>query len=395
MLFLRLWNYIRGYVIILVKGYFLEKFINISTHRQIYLWDIKKQKDGSLNLKASIKGFKMLRPVAKKTGCKIRIQKKRGVPFILNKYRRRKAFLGGGILFFAMMFVLTSFVWTVEVTGNKNINPEAIIHRLDLMGIHPGTFKYGIDTKNIVSNIMLQFDDISWASVVVKGTKIKVEIAESKEKPQMIRKDVPCNIVSSKDAVVKDVIAKAGQQKVKPGDTVTKGQILISGIVDIENDENLKKNVHAMGSVTARTWYEATRPVHTILKGEERTGIEKDYYTLVLFSRKISLKFGKIPFLSYDRVLIDKKLSLGEDYELPFEIETEKYYEKKPFEREISVDDAKNNAISGAYNEIMSKLPGNAKIVDSNTDFKNGQDGELNCEVTVECVEEIGEEQAF
>jgi len=34
MLIFRLWNYIRGYVIIFVEGYFLEKFVNICTRRQ-------------------------------------------------------------------------------------------------------------------------------------------------------------------------------------------------------------------------------------------------------------------------------------------------------------------------------------------------------------------------
>lgn len=43
-MFLRLWNYIKGYVIIFVEGYFLEKFVNICTRRQIFLWDIKKKK---------------------------------------------------------------------------------------------------------------------------------------------------------------------------------------------------------------------------------------------------------------------------------------------------------------------------------------------------------------
>lgn len=46
MLVLRLWNYLRGYVIILIEGIFLEKFINICTRRKMYLWDIDKKKMG-------------------------------------------------------------------------------------------------------------------------------------------------------------------------------------------------------------------------------------------------------------------------------------------------------------------------------------------------------------
>ena len=67
MLLFRLWNYIRGYVIIVVEGYFLEKFVNICTRRQILLFDISRQKNSKMTLKVSIKGFRMLRPIAKKT----------------------------------------------------------------------------------------------------------------------------------------------------------------------------------------------------------------------------------------------------------------------------------------------------------------------------------------
>jgi len=85
MLILRLWNYIRGYVIIIVKGYFLEKFINICTRRQILLWDIKMRGSGVMTLKISISGFKMLQPIARKTNCSVRIMHKRGLPIIFSR----------------------------------------------------------------------------------------------------------------------------------------------------------------------------------------------------------------------------------------------------------------------------------------------------------------------
>jgi len=91
-LIFRLWNYIRGYVIIFVEGYFLEKFVNICTRRQILLWDIQRDRNSKMTLKVSIRGFKMLKPVAKKTGCRVKILEKRGLPFLLNRYRTGKLF---------------------------------------------------------------------------------------------------------------------------------------------------------------------------------------------------------------------------------------------------------------------------------------------------------------
>jgi len=58
MLIFRLWNYIRGYVIIFVEGYFLEKFVNICTRRQILLWDIQRDRNSKMTLKVSIRALR-------------------------------------------------------------------------------------------------------------------------------------------------------------------------------------------------------------------------------------------------------------------------------------------------------------------------------------------------
>lgn len=127
MLLFRLWNYIRGYVIIVVEGYFLEKFVNICTRRQILLLDIKRQKNSKMTLKVSIKGFRMLKPIAKKTGCRVKILKKHGLPFLINRYKSRKTFLLGAALFIVLFYIMTSFVWTIEVTGNKKLNHRLLL----------------------------------------------------------------------------------------------------------------------------------------------------------------------------------------------------------------------------------------------------------------------------
>jgi similar to stage IV sporulation protein len=96
---LKLWNYCRGYVIIIVEGIFTEKFLNICARRQILLWDVREQKEHILTMRMGIKDFKKIRPVAKKSKCKVRLLNKEGLPFIINKYRKRKLFFAGAFIF--------------------------------------------------------------------------------------------------------------------------------------------------------------------------------------------------------------------------------------------------------------------------------------------------------
>ena len=43
MFFYILWNFLKGYVVIRVDGLSLEKFINITVSRGIYLWELKTE----------------------------------------------------------------------------------------------------------------------------------------------------------------------------------------------------------------------------------------------------------------------------------------------------------------------------------------------------------------
>ena len=87
----RLWKYILGYVVIKIEGFFSEKFINISSKRQIKLWHIYRDDNGKLFAKISVKDFLKIRPVAFKSRCRIKIIKRVGLPFVIKKYRKRKA----------------------------------------------------------------------------------------------------------------------------------------------------------------------------------------------------------------------------------------------------------------------------------------------------------------
>ncbi|MDP4182096.1 MAG: sporulation protein YqfD [Bacillota bacterium] len=390
MLILKLWNYFRGYVIIAIEGYFLEKFINICIHRQIFLWDIKKHGSGKMTLKVSIKGFKLLRPVARKTKCSIKIMRKVGLPFVKNKYKKRKTFLIGAVAFIIAFYTMTSFIWTIEITGNKKVNSDFILDKLKEAGIKPGVLKYNIDTKKVGSDLMLKIDKLGWVGVSVKGTKMKVQVDERILPPKLVSKDKPCNIVAKKDGIIKSVISKSGFDLVKPGDTVTEGQILVTGNVPGRDEKDSVTPIHAISSVKARTWYEGTSPVELKTTVKERTGNKKSKYSLVLFTKKINLTFGKVSFNNYDKIEIKKVLSIGNDLVFPFEFIDDVYYESQLVEKEVPQEEAEKTAAQKAYESACDNIEPGAQIVKRDTKLINNEDGTQTVKVIIECVENIG-----
>lgn len=386
----RLWNYLRGYVIIIIEGRFIEKFINICTRRQILLWDIKVQQEQLVTLKMSVRGFKLIRPIVKKTGCRVRLLKKIGIPFVFNRYRRRKAFLAGALLFTASIFFLTSFVWNIEITGNKRLQTVRLEEALARNGIKTGVLKYRIDTDDAVTGMMLEMEDISWIGIVVKGTKVKVELRERIKPPVIVPRHIPCDVVAAKDGMIKQIIATEGIEAAGEGDTVRRGQVLISGNIPMKDSKDRYRQVHAMGIIAARTWYEEEAPVITAEIGRLRTGKVINDYALLLFSWKLDLLHRKNRFQSYSVTEIKRVLSIGEDIVFPIGLITVRYYEERLVKAAISEEDAKKAAAASAYNMVLAQVPEGAEVIRKNIKFVQDEKTGLVAKVVLECVEDIG-----
>ena len=387
-LLFRLWNYLRGYVIIIVEGFFIEKFINICARRRIHLWDVRIQRERRVTARVSISGFRLIRPVARKTGCRVRLLKKRGLPFVFSKYRRRKAFFAGAVLFVVLINVLASFVWSIEITGNEKLDTVFLENVLAANGIKTGALKYRIDTRRAVDRMMLEIDRLSWISINIKGTKVKVQVREREDIPEIVPRHIPCDIIARKDGIIRQVIAKEGIEAVAEGDTVKKGQVLISGRVPVKGEEQYRL-VHAMGTVRARTWYEDEAPVIFTRTETLRTGRVIRDHSLVLFSKELDLIRRKVGFSEYITDEARKKLTIGNDLVFPFEWVTVNYYEVATMEAHISEEDARETAAREAYEKALGRVPEEAEIVKENVYFTE-QDGKLTARAVLECIENIG-----
>ena len=389
LLLFKLWNYLQGYVIIIVDGYFIEKFINICAKRRMFLWDVRIQRRHLATMRMGIKAFKQIRPVAKKTGCKVRLLNKRGLPFIFNKYRRRKAFYAGALLFIVLVNFLASFIWSIEITGNNELEQAFIEEELARNGIATGVFKYRVDADSAITQMMLQVDKIVWISINLRGTKVRVDIREREDIPEIVPRDIPCDIVANNDGIIKRVIAKEGIETVVEGDTVKRGQVLISGSIPLKGEENQYKLVHAMGIVEARTWYEAEAPV--ILEKTERvkTGRRITDTSLMLFSQKLDFFHKRNNFRDYSVSETVKRLSIGDDLVFPIEWITKVYVEETVVNAYVSTDEAKKEATAEAFAKAFDQVPEEAQIIEKIENLVE-YDGGIIARVTLECLEDIG-----
>lgn len=213
---------ITGYVNIIVEGYYIEKFINICRNKGIYLENLKREKTTIINANIPVKDFKIVAKIAKSNKCKIKIKEKKGLPFLLNKYRKRKIFVISLLVMLLSLIALSKFIWNIEITGNVNIPNDEILEIVKSEGLEIGEIKSKIDAKKIVEKIRLERADVSWVGIKISGTNAIIEIVESDKAPEVIDKNDYCNIIAKKDAMIVSANAQNGTLQVKEGDVIKK-----------------------------------------------------------------------------------------------------------------------------------------------------------------------------
>ncbi|MGE5474508.1 MAG: sporulation protein YqfD [Ignavibacteriales bacterium] len=390
MFILKLWNYIRGYVIILVEGYFPEKFINICISRGIFLWDVTREKSCIMRMKVGIGAFKKIHLVARKTSCRVKIISKKGLPFVFYKYRKRKTFVAGCAIFLLMIYTLSSFVWSIDIVGNKTIPKEKLLEKLKVIGLRTGICRYYVNKEEICNKMMIQVNQLAWISIDLSGTRAIVEVAERKMPPKFVEKDIPCNISADKDGIIKSIFVKAGTPLVEPGSTVKKGDMLVSGIVT--GIDKISRFVHAQADIKARIWYEVIENVPLTNIKEVKTGRVRNLYKLRFISSEFALNGKKYPFKSAACTTEEKLLSIGKNYIFPIGIVITKCEETVYVKESITPEKARQIGIKRAWEKINSQLEAKTNIINKK-EYSFRYPNYMRTRVLVETVEVIGIEE--
>lgn len=390
----RLLNFFRGYVSVLVRGHFIERFINVCIHRDIYLWDIKRKNNAEAGMKMSLNGFRQLRPIAKKTHTRVHIQKKYGLPILLHRYRKRYFFFGGLVVCMLFVFIMSQFVWSIEVTGNERVPTQQILMTLEQLGFKEGSYRGGVDVVDLKNNVLFQMDSLSWIWVDIRGSKAYVSVKEKTPAPTIVPKDQPCDIVARKAGVIKTVNAKSGKSAVAPGETVQEGQILVSGLVTSEKPEVPARYEHATGEVFARTWYEKGAEYSPTREVRTPTGAVKKQHRIKIFGKTINF-YGNssIPYENYDKITYDSDWHIGKDNYLGITWQTDVYSECDVTYEPVSLEENLAKAEEELGAQILQEVGEGAQEVARQLSHQEAADGTVSVRLTMEFTEQIGAQQ--
>ena len=380
-------NYIFGYVKINIEGYYIERFINICTNQKIVIWNLKRDKSINLKLNVGIQDFKEIIKIAKKTQCKVKIEKKKGIPFIMHKYKKRKIFAIALIMLIFVIGISSTYIWNIEIKAENDEEFEGIYQDLEDAGLKVGTKKSKLDTKEIINSVRLKRDDIAWMGIEQKGTNIIVSLVKTEKKPEIVDEDDFCNIVSDKTGIITKINAQDGTGAVKVGDTVNVGTVLINGW--IEGKYAGVRYVHAKGEIEAKVWYTKTKKILYNTTEETETGNEENTYGIKINNFQINLPKGVSKFQNYDTIVTEKKIKLFSDFYLPISIIKTTNKEIKKEQKKYTKQEAINLGIEELEQELDQEIQDKTKIVNKNVNTYEEEDG-VEITLTYEVIENIG-----
>lgn len=380
-------NYISGYVRITVEGFFIERFINLCLKKGILLWNSKRKKATLLEVNIPVKDFKEVANLAKQTQNKVKIKSKKGVPFVAHRYKKRRIFF----LFLCFIIIgitfLSNFVWNIEIIGNQNISKEELAQSLKEQGLNIGSFKNKIDTKQIISNMRLNRNDLAWIGIDLKGTNAIVKVVEADKKPEIVAEDEYCNIIATKDGMIEKVNALNGTPLVKEGDIIKKGTILVGGW--LEGKYTGTRYVHANGEVQAKVWYEEKEKIELNQTVTRKTENVETKYSVRINNFTINFYKTLSKFQKYDTIEENKKLKLFSNFYLPIETIKKTNYELIEEAISYTKEQAKEQAVNRAKQKLEAQIGQKENIVNVYINYQETEEF-IEAQVIYEVLEEIG-----
>lgn len=331
MFFKRILLFLYGYYEIEIEGMFIQRFINLCKSKSVAIIDSKIIKSTILRLKVLIQDFESIEEICTKTNSIYEIKKEKGLPILIKKYKKRKGFAIAIIAIAIFIYINSLYIWNIDVNLNgdfKSLKVEDVENLLEENEIKIGSLKSKVNLKSLQNKISLNFDEISWVDIDVKGTNLILDIEKGVEKVEEKEENVYENlkeIISDKSGIIKKITVYSGTKMKNAGEQVAVGDILVKG--EIEGKYSGKRDVFARADIVIENQIKYEKEYTLEIEEKEKTGNVQKNVEFYINNFKINLHKSLLNFENYDTIRESRKLKLFSNYYLPIEIVFQRFEE--------------------------------------------------------------------
>lgn len=321
---------IKNIVELCVHGENIERFLNMCSHHNIPIYNIRKTEE-ECYLIISAANFFLIKNIVRKSNIKIKIVKKQGIFFRIKKHTKRKLFFIASFLCLLLLWIGSHFLWGIRIEGNHSITNDLITEFLQTQGIYYGMPLSKIPINELKTNLRNSYEEITWVSLYLEGTNLHISLKENDTaNPTSQNKVSSADLIATQEGIVDSIVVRQGTGMVKAGDTVHPGDILISGKVEIPADDGtIKETRYCMADGDVYLIYE-----YPILENQSLEYLTKEYtgnitekFDFYLKQELLKIPHFKIPYIKYDYLTENIEHPLIDLLSLPLQIKKNTYRE--------------------------------------------------------------------
>lgn len=385
----------RGIVTLTVTGVEPERFLNECARQGVDLWGAEPVDEVTLRVKVHADQRRKAESIAARLMCDVRADSIQGAPFFLLRISRRYGLLVGMALSLLTTLILSQFILGVQVSGNKTVPTAVILSELRRLGVRPGAFAPGLDEGAIAQQALVELEELSWMAINLKGTRANVLVRERVPKPELEDARQPADVVAETTGIITHLETWQGKALVEEGDTVVKGDVVISSWMPIEPPKYSEitdlggRLVRAEGRVEARTWRTLTAAIPVEATVKNHTGKEKTRFSLCILGKRLNFyRNSGISFAEYDKITRVQTLTLPGGLELPLQLCRETVREVEVFSTPVDREGT-TALLEDRLRERLAVLVEDGEIVSCEISSVE-ENGLLKVSLLAECREEIG-----
>lgn len=285
--------YLKGYVKIRLESPMPERFLALCVHNRIPLWNLNNH-GLYYEMELLLPDFFRLPPFRRKTSSRIFLLERHGLPFLLKKGRKKKALLAGILICGIFLYGCSLFLWDIQVEGNLRHSQETILRVLDEDGVRAGILKSSLDCSGIAARVREAFPDVVWVSATLEGTCLNIELRENQEGNETSDQepDAAWDLTADRDGTVLSIVTRRGTPLVQAGQKVKKGDVLVTGALEILNNDQLVQRYEYVGAdadILLEVDYQYYDEFSMTQVRRQYEGSAKSYFFLRLFGQEFSM----------------------------------------------------------------------------------------------------------
>ncbi len=320
---LDLWNSLSGILTLTITGADPERTLQELTQARIRLSRVQQLDELTYQARISRKDLPRLSGILRSRGDRLEIIRKNGLYWSLEQLIRRPVLVAALVTLLFSAWILPTRIFFVSVEGNHAVPARRILSAAEDCGISFGASRKQVRSERVKNALLSAVPQLQWVGVNTSGCTAVISVRERGEEPPAAGTREVSNVIADRDGYILSTVITGGSPMVFPGDTVTRGQLLISGYTDCGIFIRASR---AAGEITAQTNREITAVMPDTCEIPAAESEIHYEFSLILGKKRINLwKDSRISDTGCGRMYEEYFVSLPGGFRLPVAFCVDRY----------------------------------------------------------------------